>query len=307
MDGGPVGVSGIYFGTGYLLAWICEWTRIGLRSAIPLIVSAIFLAVGLLAHGWDTLNRVRDLMGEGVSPLGNWFIWFSGAAWGLSAACLIVKLLHPRTSLGIFLLPPVFLLLIAASFLSPMGSIGHWNVTRWFAVAHSACLLAGTIAIHVGFAAGLMYLWKARSLRRLATLEDSCPLPSLEWLARVGEYCLFSALALLAMGLLAGISLNLAAENKQVAMPWTDPALWPSLALLAWIVVVSVFTAFYRPARTGQKVAYLAIASFLLLVASLAAILGDRSAHRRPPDNASMSVRYPTPLTSSRGEPTCFG
>ena len=57
------------------------------------------------------------------------------------------------------------------------------------------------------------------------------------------------------------------------AIWWTDPVVWSSTLLSAWMVVVAVFNFAYKPARQGRKVAYLTMGTFLFLAMTLGALL----------------------------------
>ena len=52
--------------------------------------------------------------------------------------------------------------------------------------------------------------------------------------------------------------------------------------MLAWLVAASIFSAAYRPARQGQKVAYLTVASFVFLAFVLGVLLLGESKHGKP-------------------------
>ena len=77
---------------------------------------------------------------------------------------------------------------------------------------------------------------------------------------------------LLASGLVSGIATNqIRGEDEAVRqiIAWSDPVIWSSGILLAWLLAAMGFNLLYRPARQGRKVAYLVVASFLFLVLEL--------------------------------------
>jgi hypothetical protein len=51
--------------------------------------------------------------------------------------------------------------------------------------------------------------------------------------------------------------------------------------MLGWLMIASVFSVAYRPARQGQKVAYLTLVSFVFLVFVLSMLLLGKSDHSR--------------------------
>jgi hypothetical protein len=62
-------------------------------------------------------------------------------------------------------------------------------------------------------------------------------------------------------------------------VPWTDPVIWSTAVMFGWLLAAAIFSAVYRPARSGRKVAYLTVASFVFLALSLFARLLLPSEH----------------------------
>ena len=75
---------------------------------------------------------------------------------------------------------------------------------------------------------------------------------------------------MIGVGFASGIVLNLVLHERSIdEVPWTDPIIWRTALMFAWLLVAAVFSAIYRPARSGRKVAYLTVASFAFLAVSL--------------------------------------
>ena len=76
---------------------------------------------------------------------------------------------------------------------------------------------------------------------------------------------------LLAIGLISGIAINRFRRwgRTEQVIAWSDPVIWSSGILFAWLLAATTFNLFYRPAGQGRKVAYLVVASFLFLVLEL--------------------------------------
>ena len=92
-------------------------------------------------------------------------------------------------------------------------------------------------------------------------------LPSLEWLEQCNRLSLFYATGLIAAGLVSGAIMNILQNSENHAgIPWTNSVILSSGALLFWLIGVTIFEALYKPARRGQKIAYLTLASFVFLV-----------------------------------------
>ena len=144
---------------------------------------------------------------------------------------------------------------------------------------HGIALLIGTLAVMVGFVAGLMYLMQAWRLKHKLPPAGGLRLPSLEWLEKVnGRVIILSAL-MVGIGFVAGMILNVIDRGGTGELPWTDPVIWSSGLMLAWLVAAAIFNGVYRPARRGRKVAYLTVASFGFLVLALATLLLVNTAH----------------------------
>jgi hypothetical protein len=93
------------------------------------------------------------------------------------------------------------------------------------------------------------------------------------------------------LGFASGVILNLVNHRRQLdQLPWSDPVVWRSAALLGWLVSAVVFNAAYKPARRGRKVAYLTVATFVFLVASLAVRLTVNTEHSKQADSAEASA-----------------
>ncbi len=144
---------------------------------------------------------------------------------------------------------------------------------------HGIALLAGTLAVMVGFVAGLMYLVQSYRLKHKQLPTPAFRLPSLEWLEKVNSRVIILSALLIGVGFLAGIILNLVGRGDGHAVPWSDPVIWSSALMLGWLVTAVVFNVVYRPARRGRKVAYLTVVSFGFLVLSLSMFLLVDSQH----------------------------
>jgi hypothetical protein len=287
------GISMIFVGASYALAWILEWLRWQVQSTVPVLISTILISTGLLFHTIHTWLHVRQAIELDRSPLSTLYHWYLVAAWGLAIVCLLFKLVRPATSLGFFLLPLV-LLLVAAAVTTTAGVIpADGPVSPRLQMVHGACLLLGTIAIHLGGAMGLMYLWKSYWLKRKVTDDRGLRLPSLEWLQRWAERSLLWSFPLLMAGILLGAAMNMAPHTSKPPLPWSDPMVWTSTILMGWMLIVAGFLLVYPPARTGRKVAFLTLASFLGLVIVLGIPLFTPGAvhTRRPGPEATSGLQ----------------
>ncbi len=145
----------------------------------------------------------------------------------------------------------------------------------------------------VGFAAGLMYLAQSRRLKLKLPPSQGFRLPSLERLAKVNSRSILLSALLVAVGFLAGLILNVVNRGHSGEVPWSDPVIWTTALMFAWLLAAAVFNASYRPARQGRKVAYLTIANFVFLVIVLAVFVLVDNQHGGQP-----------PKATGRGEPS---
>lgn len=274
------GITTTCFGSSYAVCLILEVSRLFFRMPVRLPVIFGFAIAGLFAHTAFLTLRVQQHLGAaGVTPLSSWFDFCMVAAWLLAAAYLVVSLRRPRTVVGIFLLPPVLgligigLLWQDAAVFRPEAALSIW---RWI---HGLALTGGTATVTLGFATGLMYLVQAARLKRKLPPSPRFQLPSLEWLQRCNREALIASTCLLFVGLISGVILNLSQPSTgRPSIAWTDPVALSSGVLFLWLVAVVLFEWFYKPARQGNKVAYLTVASFVFLGLALYFVLFGKHA-----------------------------
>lgn len=259
------------FAASYLVVLLLEVSRVFFRAASRRLITIGFAAAGLFAHTVYLVCQGQLEFNTLGIWLGNWFGWCLATAWLLAAAYLWISIRKPQSIFGVFVLPVVLVLIwIGIQF----GNENQFTASRaksvWTMV-HGIALLMGTAVVALGFLFGTVYLWQARRLKLKRPMPLRVKLPSLEWLQTSSERSLVISAALLAIGLVSGIATNqIEAENQSgQIIAWSDPVIWTSGILFAWLLVATGFNLMYRPARQGRKVAYLVVASFLFLVLEL--------------------------------------
>jgi ABC-type uncharacterized transport system permease subunit len=280
------GISIICFAACYAIAFGLEIVGL-LRRAIWQRV-ALFIAVlaGLLAH---TLYLAHAAAGTGALRLSTaeWLLW---AAWLLAVVYLAALLYLPRTPNGVVLLPIALFLTIGSHWANaePMAASHAFHV--WGTV-HWVLLLLGTVAVSVGFLAGLMYLVQSYALKHASSPINGLRLPSLEWLERVNSRTLGLSAVLIALGFASGLVMTYIIHRGDTAYTlWTDPVVLSLAAMLIWLVAAEVFRLVYPAARRGRKVAYLTLASFVFLVIALASFILLDSVHGSPRQKLSIET-----------------
>jgi ABC-type uncharacterized transport system permease subunit len=262
------GTSIFCFAASYTVALALEVSRLFFRSGVRGAVLLAFGAAGFFAH---TIYLVYRASAESM-PLASEFDWYLVAAWLLAAIYIYLTLHFPRTAVGLFTLPLVLMLLAVAARLANRQPFPQTKASQFWGTVHGSFLLLGTVAVLVGFVAGVMHLMQSARLKSKLPAAPGVQLPSLEWLERANSRATVVAALALGAGFVSGLLLNLVNRSAHPgeALPWNDPMIWSSGLLLAWMLVAAAFSLAYRPARQGRKVAYLTVASFVFLVAVLA-------------------------------------
>ena len=265
------------FAASYAVALALEVSRLWFRSRFRGAVMLGFGAAGLSAHSIFLVYRASS---EAL-PLSSEFDWYLLAAWLLAAIYLYLTLHFPRTAVGLFTLPLVLGLIGVAQRFADRVPFPQTRASQIWGMIHGSLLLLGTVAVLVGFVAGVMHLVQSYRLKHKLLPTQGFQLPSLEWLEHANSRAtVFSAL-MLALGFASGMLLNLVNRERTngESLAWTDPVVWSSALLLVWMLAAAVFSLFYKPARQGRKVAYLTVASFLFLVLALGIQLASSSGH----------------------------
>lgn len=272
------GISILCFAASYTAALALEISRLFFRSGVRGAILLAFAGAGLLAQTLFLAYRART---NSAAPLSSEFDWYLVAAWALAAMYVYWTCSHPRTAVGLFALPLVLGLIAAAEFFAKREPFPTSQMSQAWGAVHGIFLLLGVITVLVGFVAGLMHLVHSYQLKHKLQPIQGLQLPALEWLERVNTRAVFVAAAMLAVGFVSGMALNLVNRRQASpeSVPWSDPVVWSSGVLLAWQLAAAAFSVFYRPARQGRKVAYLTVASFVCLAIAMGVWLTSTSSH----------------------------
>jgi ABC-type uncharacterized transport system permease subunit len=288
------GISTICFAACYAIALALE--VLGLKSRAAWRRAALLgtTAAGVVAH---TLYLGYRGAQSGALPASTAAEWLQLAAWVLAAIYLAALFYLPRTPTGLVLLPIVLVLAIGSHWASTEPLAPEKTFEAW-GMFHGIVLLLGTVAVCVGFLAGLMYLVQSYALKHVHSLANGLRLPSLEWLERVNSRTLGLSAVLIALGFISGVAMSLVVHrNESAYVLWTDPVVLSLAAMLLWLIVAEVFRLVYPAARRGRKVAYLTLASFVFLIIAIASLMlldnvhGDRgAATSQTPDRVKIRV-----------------
>jgi len=251
----------------YAVALVLEASRLWFRSGFRRMVTLAFVVAGWVAHTAFIYNSAVHASG---SPLASYRDWMLLAAWALVLVYFYLACFHASTHFGIFFLPLV-LGLVVAGWLTPEGyRFSGVPASKIMGAVHGISILAATVTVLFGFAAGVMYLWQAERLKRKRPPRVAVRLPSLEWLQTANARALVASMLLTGVAVASGIALGwLSARQGSPGLPLSNPGVWAAVAMFAWLLLHVIIGAFYRPIRQGRKVAYLTLVSFVFLVIAL--------------------------------------
>ena len=260
------GITTFCFAASYTVALLLELTRLWFRSGIRSAVLLAFAAAGMIAHTLYLGHSAYQSLLVHDAPLSSAQAYYYCGAWLVAALYLYTLLGLPKVPSGLFLLPLV-LLLIAAGWLASDVPFPPDEAGKVWGMVHGIFYLLGYIAVGIGFVVGLMYLIQAHRLKKKLPPPTRFRLPALESLERANHRATIWAAILVSIGFLTSVIFNLVRVHE---IPWTDPVIWRSTAILVWLIAAAIFSTWYMPAQRGRKVAYLTIGSFAFLVVSLA-------------------------------------
>lgn len=276
------GISIVCFAASYAVALACEASRLAFRSGVRGAAMVAFAAAGLFAH---TLFLVWRAVDGGAAPLSSPFDWYLLAAWLLAAGYLWLTIANPRTPIGLFLLP-IVLGLVGAATLASREPFLNDSASMFWGRIHGGLHLVWSVSVVLGAIAGLMWLLQAARLARKEAPVRGFRMPSLERLAHVTARTPAVAAWAAAAGFASGMVLNAVNHRRGLleTVPWTDPVVVRMAAVVVWLVIAAriAATAQRRP-DGGRTTARLALASLVVLAASIAwGVLGS-TRHGKPP------------------------
>jgi ABC-type uncharacterized transport system permease subunit len=251
----------------YTVALALEGSRLWFRSGLRGVVMLGFVVAGWIAHTAFLFYSAMNAVQAAQAPLSSNRDWLLLAAWVMVMIYFYLACYHPATHFGIFLLPLVLGLIVAARFADPTPREPAFRI---WVVIHATSILLATVTVLIGFAAGLMYLEQANRLKRKRQPFLKLRLPSLEWLQMANSRTMLASMLLVGVAVVSGIVLSLL--KKSAGVIWKDPVVWVTLAMFGWLLLHVVIGTLYRPLRQGRKVAYLTMVSFVFLLIALAGL-----------------------------------
>jgi ABC-type uncharacterized transport system permease subunit len=240
---------------------------------------AVLVALMVAGIAAQAVDLTRHAVLVDAPPLASPAEWLYMVAAVLAVAYLAAIFYLPGTPVGVLALPLVLSLVVAAGRASQEPFSPSRTSFVWGSI-HGVALLLGTVAVCIGFWAGLLYLVQSYALKHAQSSSTGFRLPSLEWLERVNSRSLGMSTLLIALGFGSGVVLSLNSHRGNVEHSiWSDPVVISSAAMLLWLVAAELFRWLYPAARQGRKVAYLTLASFVFLAATVVSLTMVNSSH----------------------------
>jgi ABC-type uncharacterized transport system permease subunit len=242
------------YGLGILLTLPSVATR---RPALPR-PALIALGCGLALHAAWLVTEASRLHRLPVTDVHSAISFF---AFDLTLAFLIIYLKYrmiwnARVRLGLFMLPFVFLLALAAALRAGPSFESASFRGGWVAV-HVASMILGYTGFFITFAAAAMYLIQERELKSKHVRPIFYRLPPLEVCDRLYYRSLVFGNVFLALGLVTGFVW----ASRTWSGPWQyDPKILATL--VTWLIYLVLFSARASGAWPGRRSAYGAIFAF---------------------------------------------
>lgn len=281
------------FFTSYLVVLVLELLRLAGRIPGRGLAVIVMMSIGLFTHVcYIVLRATQTTLIDGMAVdsglLATWSDWSLMLALAIAICFFVFYLRRPDTIVSFFFLPVVMALIALSFAVRSMPPFTRTEAVEVWRNAHAASMAIGSTAVLIGFLAGVMYLVQSWRLKRHRA-GSSLRLPTLETLARLNRRCLVTSTIAVAVGLIAGVVMNL---NRWGNVGWTDRGVLLSLLLLVWLLGATSVEFFYAPASRGRKAVYLTLASLGFLILAMVGVLSTPHGQSGKP-----SVQQVAPLT----------
>jgi cytochrome c-type biogenesis protein CcsB len=178
----------------------------------------------------------------------------------VTLAFFFVYLRYRIVSLGLFMLPLVFLLTLISA-LHPGGSFDSSAFRGGWLLVHIGSIFLGYTALFLTFVAALMYLIQEHALKSKQPRGFYDRLPSLKVCDELHYRSLLIGLPLLSLGILTGFVW----ASRMWKGPWElDPKILASLA--TWLIYLVLFSTRVSGGWRGRRAAYIAIVGFAAIL-----------------------------------------
>jgi cytochrome c-type biogenesis protein CcsB len=221
------------------------------------------LGIGLMAHASALMIEAARLQRLPVTEVRSALSFY---AFLVTLAFFFVYLRYRIVSLGLFMLPLVFLLTLI-SVLRPQGSFDSSAFKGGWLLVHISSIILGYTALSLTFVAAVMYLIQERELKSKQPRGFYYRLPALEICDELYYRSLVLGLPCLSLGILTGFVW----ASRKWQGPWEfDPKVLASL--ITWLIYLVLFSTRVSGAWRGRRAAYIAIFGFAAILVTFMGI-----------------------------------
>lgn len=227
---------------------------------------------GLFVH---TIHIVGRYVAAGHIPVSNAHEAASFFAWCIVVLFFVLEYRHKVGLLGSFIMPVVFVLLVASSLLPreirPLDPVLQSN---WFLV-HTIFAFSGDAAFAMAFGVGIMYLLQEHFVKRKHLGGMFHRLPSLQSLDDMNYWLIRLGFPLFTLAIITGAVWANSVWGGY--WRWDPREVW---ALITWLIYASVLHARLVAGWRGRRAAVLSILGFVsVLVAFFGVKLLQKGLH----------------------------
>ena len=215
------------------------------------------LGLGLLAHAGAIVFEAVHIHRLPVTDVRSALSFY---AFLMTLAFFFLYLRYRITSLGLFMLPFVFVLTLIAAF-RPVRPFDLSAFRGGWLAVHIGSIILGYTGFFLTFIAAVMYLIQEKELKSRIPRAFYYRLPSLELCDELYYRSLLFGLPLLTVGILTGFIW----ASRTWKGPWElDPKIVASL--LTWLIYLVLFSTRVSGSWRGRRAAYVAIFGFAAIM-----------------------------------------
>jgi cytochrome c-type biogenesis protein CcsB len=221
------------------------------------------LGIGLVAHAGALAIEAARLHRLPVTDVRSALSFY---AFLVTLAFFFVYLRYRIVSLGLFMLPLVFLLTLISA-LRPPGSFDSSAFRGGWLLVHISSIFLGYTALFLTFVAAVMYLIQEHELKSKQPRGFYYRLPSLKVCDEIYYRSLVLGLPFLSIGILTGFIW----ASRTWKGPWEfDPKILA--AMVTWLIYLVLFSARVSGGWRGRRAAYIAIFGFAAILVTFVGI-----------------------------------
>ncbi|MCL2340543.1 MAG: c-type cytochrome biogenesis protein CcsB [Proteobacteria bacterium] len=221
-------------------------------------------AIFLVAFALHAANLVTRAVETGHTPITSHHETISFFAWTLGCCYLSFRWRYAVKSLGAFVSPLVFALMLIAAFSSRGMMPLPPALQSWWLPVHAVITLFANGFLALSCIGSIMYLLQEREIKQKRFGLFYTRLPSLETLDKLNHHCLSLGFPLFTLGLITG---SLWAKQAWGAYwQWDPKETW---SLITWFLYAAAVHQRFTVGWRGRRVAILSIVAFLSVLFTL--------------------------------------